>query len=456
MQEGVWTRVSHSKRVLPKWDVFPFGGRNRNPPLLNKVIVSMYVSEFPEVSSAKDLFDLFGCIGSVVEVAISPRRNKLGKRFGFARFVDVADGRMLAVRLDNTIIGGKKIHVNLPRFRKGWSGGAFRGGGSKSDLRVSQDVRAEAEVKGGKGVVDGIFREGCSYAEAVSKAGEKVVKPEASIKTFLYHPCELRRKRLAKAYVGRVCIPGWAYNIQNQFDMEGVFAVKVLPLGGNLCLLEEVEEGFIEDLLREGESWWRNWFSEIKRWEEGMVDDRRDMWIRLYDIPALAWQAEFFVSLAESWGRFICIDENTAKGGAFDVARMLINVPLSFKLPETMVLDLGGSCINIFFREDAMGQYFVKFGTPVSATSGCDSFESEGGWAEADSVDSLFSQDSIEQFSSNGVLESKNVNAINKACLPGDDAVKDSMLSASVPGSKLGNDSNSRTVGQAFLMIRWH
>lgn len=62
------------------------------------------------------------------------------------------------------------------------------------------------------------------------------------------------RSIFEKAYVGRVCIPGSAYNVQNHLEMEGVFAIKVAPLGGN-CLLEEKEVGFIYDLIKHGESW---------------------------------------------------------------------------------------------------------------------------------------------------------------------------------------------------------
>lgn len=67
---------------------------------------------------AKDIFDLAGCHGEVVEVENSPRRSRMGKRSSFARFVNMEDGRMLAVRLDNILIDGKKIHVNIPRFGK--------------------------------------------------------------------------------------------------------------------------------------------------------------------------------------------------------------------------------------------------------------------------------------------------------------------------------------------------
>lgn len=42
--------------------------------------------------------------------------------------------------------------------------------------------------------------------------------------------------------------------------MEGYFAIKVTLLGGNLCLLEESEEGVIEDLKREGKHGGNNGF----------------------------------------------------------------------------------------------------------------------------------------------------------------------------------------------------
>lgn len=61
---------------------------------------------------------LFGRHGNVSEVLISPRRNKFGRHFDFARFRGAEDLRMLVVRLDNIIVDGKKIHTNQPRFSR--------------------------------------------------------------------------------------------------------------------------------------------------------------------------------------------------------------------------------------------------------------------------------------------------------------------------------------------------
>lgn len=75
---------------------------------------SFYISEFPVHMKANDLFDLFGCNGIVVKVAISPKRNMFGKRFGFARFTKVENPRLLAVVLDSIqILGIKSMLIYL-------------------------------------------------------------------------------------------------------------------------------------------------------------------------------------------------------------------------------------------------------------------------------------------------------------------------------------------------------
>lgn len=60
--------------------------------------------------------------------------NKIGKKFGFARFKEVEDESLLAVKLDNVQIFGKKIHANLPRFER---------------FKASEDVRFGGKVEYG-------------------------------------------------------------------------------------------------------------------------------------------------------------------------------------------------------------------------------------------------------------------------------------------------------------------
>lgn len=94
------------------------------------------------------------------------------------------------------------------------------------------------------------------------------------------------RQRFEKAYIGRVTILGTAYNIQTRFEMEGLFTIRVISMGGNVCLFEEMKVGFIEDLIGEDELWWKEWFVEIKRWSDRELDDTRVVWIIIFGIQA--------------------------------------------------------------------------------------------------------------------------------------------------------------------------
>ena len=57
-------------------------------------------------------------MGDVREIFISKHRNKGGRRYGFVRFKVVSDERSLERKLDNIIVGGLKMYINVPNTRK--------------------------------------------------------------------------------------------------------------------------------------------------------------------------------------------------------------------------------------------------------------------------------------------------------------------------------------------------
>lgn len=73
--------------------------------------------------------------------------------------------------------------------------------------------------------------------------------------------------RWNKAYIWEVLFSGETYNIQTHLKIEVFFLVKVHPLGENLCLSEEIEEGVIQELISNASSWWKTWFRLIRPWQ---------------------------------------------------------------------------------------------------------------------------------------------------------------------------------------------
>lgn len=78
-----------------------------------------FFTELPEEIGAKDLFEIFKEYGLVVVVMIPAKRDKKGRRYGFVRFRKYGDGRLLAIKLDNIFIKGRKLYANIPRFSRG-------------------------------------------------------------------------------------------------------------------------------------------------------------------------------------------------------------------------------------------------------------------------------------------------------------------------------------------------
>lgn len=78
----------------------------------------VYLSEFLERMKAVHIFNLFVEHGELSKVVISPKRNKIGKRFDFARLRGVDDCHFLEVKLDNIFNDRNKIYANVLRFER--------------------------------------------------------------------------------------------------------------------------------------------------------------------------------------------------------------------------------------------------------------------------------------------------------------------------------------------------
>lgn len=97
------------------------------------------------------------------------------------------------------------------------------------------------------------------------------------------------------------------------------------------------------------------WFKDIKHWSINYIDNARVIWIRIYDVPSIAWFSYFFVRLANSLGSFICLDEYTTLKSCLDIARIMIRVPMLFALKESMKVEVDRKVFNLVIREDSFG-----------------------------------------------------------------------------------------------------
>lgn len=79
------------------------------------------------------------------------------------------------------------------------------------------------------------------------------------------------------------------------------------------------------------------------------------MWIPIYGVSCHGWCAEFFMEWANSIGSFICLDENTENRTSMDIAKVMVKVPVSFRLKEYEKVMIDGIEFKLVFREDVYG-----------------------------------------------------------------------------------------------------
>nr|GEZ17282.1 RNA-directed DNA polymerase, eukaryota [Tanacetum cinerariifolium] len=94
--------------------------RNRsfksNEDLTKKISHSIFVTNFPDSVTSRDLWRECNAYGTVVDVFIPVKKSKLGKRFAFVRFIKVFNLDRLVQNLSTIWIGRHHLFANKVRF----------------------------------------------------------------------------------------------------------------------------------------------------------------------------------------------------------------------------------------------------------------------------------------------------------------------------------------------------
>lgn len=89
------------------------------------------------------------------EIVIPPKKDWRGERYGFVRFVNVENERLMEVKLDNLWLEGRKLKANVSRIKRNWkkfpASGAVSGSGGGAGKRGSAiaDERGGVKYQGG-------------------------------------------------------------------------------------------------------------------------------------------------------------------------------------------------------------------------------------------------------------------------------------------------------------------
>ncbi|GJV09337.1 nucleotide-binding alpha-beta plait domain-containing protein [Tanacetum coccineum] len=170
---------------------------------LVKISTSLFVTNFPDTCSAKDLFNFCKQYGHVVDAFIPLKRSKAGKRFGFVRF--------------------QRPPVNENKSA------SLNGGGKNDNIKTngSTNVYRNQKVSGG----------GQSYVNVVkgpNQKGRSNIEPPAMV---LEDNCILS-KDMTLCLLGRVKEFASLANLKVFFNNEGFTDLKICYMEGRIAWVE--------------------------------------------------------------------------------------------------------------------------------------------------------------------------------------------------------------------------
>nr|GEV97170.1 RNA-directed DNA polymerase, eukaryota [Tanacetum cinerariifolium] len=85
---------------------------------VSKISTSIFITNFPDSFSAKELFNSCKQYGHVVDTFILTKRSKAEKRFAFVHFINVLNEERLVNNLCTIWVGRFKLHANIARVKE--------------------------------------------------------------------------------------------------------------------------------------------------------------------------------------------------------------------------------------------------------------------------------------------------------------------------------------------------
>ncbi|KAH7834573.1 hypothetical protein Vadar_017467 [Vaccinium darrowii] len=99
------------------------------------------------------------------------------------------------------------------------------------------------------------------------------------------------------------------------------------------------------------ERWLENWFEEIKPWNEDPAQIERFVWLECYGMPPNSWNVQSFKVIANKWGQFLKVDEDTLNGNSFDKGKLLIVIEIDKKIEDQVQILVNGDLRSRMVKE---------------------------------------------------------------------------------------------------------
>ncbi|GJS67926.1 RNA-directed DNA polymerase, eukaryota [Tanacetum coccineum] len=256
-----------------------------------KISKSVFVTNFPESISARDLWKSCSVYGTVVDVFIPSKKSKVGKRFAFVRFIKVFNLDRLVENLCTIWIGNFHLFANKVRFERPHKPNVSATNNSRAPSRTEKPFNSQ-QTNNGVG----------SYANIVNGTSTGMQAPviSSSPALVLDDSCLIDRD-LSNHVLGKVKEFSSIPNLHTILKDEGFSDVNVSYIGGLWVLLELTSMDTKLNLMNHIGV--KSWFHTLQEACDDFVSDERIVWVDIEGVPLKAWSRETFTRIWQDLGR---------------------------------------------------------------------------------------------------------------------------------------------------------
>ncbi|GJV74949.1 ribonuclease H-like domain-containing protein, partial [Tanacetum coccineum] len=250
----------------------------------SKISKSVFISNFPDDCSSRDLWKVCNGYGTVVDVFIPNKRSKAGKRFAFVRFINVLNLDRLIENLKTIWIGRFHLSANTARFER-----------PKASTFQKEKPVPSGNVTGFKQpIVQNQGRPKESYSS--------ILKPSL----VLDDSCLVNRD-LTNCVMGEVLQFSSINNLQVLLSNEGFHNTRVVYLGGLWVMIElkssKSKSKFMEHV---GVA---SWFRRLCNAQSDFAAKERIVWVDIEGVPLNAWTRSTFQKISSKWGELVELED---------------------------------------------------------------------------------------------------------------------------------------------------
>ncbi|GKV15232.1 hypothetical protein SLEP1_g26031 [Rubroshorea leprosula] len=324
---------------------------------LLKQCVSFHFYNFPEDWGAKQLFFFIRRAvkgGRLWDIFIPSKRDKRGNRYGFARFLDARVYQAMKKQLENMWIGNRRVIFNPVEDRREerrrttlklsekarWQSSKKRTtyedhmkavGGSRPDSKLTYAQCLMQHREGGKPRETGKKEPTPSEARDARRSLNRESNKLHDTGGFKYKKVieatgtDKVEEKLMKCAVRMALSPSIIPSLPKIFFNEGFPSIKIVPMGGNLVLIDGDDSESIQELVDGNLEWVSHYFDRVKIWSPSDIAEERFVWARIQGLPLHAWTKENLLKIGNQVGKCVLVDEYTLSKECLDVARVLEN-----------------------------------------------------------------------------------------------------------------------------------